>query len=267
MRMRGGIFYFLCLMLLLEGIRFSLDHLAGLGAPFTLQPDSELQGWIDSLKEAGPVMPRSHSFDPNRLDDFSGYRLGLSPRALDALYAYRNSGRTLYTPETMQQVAGLPDTAMVRLIPRLRFPTAPAIRPLAIASAPPGDLNRASAEALMEVRGVGPVLSARIVKFRDALGGFRHPSQLLDVYGLSPEVARRLMASFRVADLPDARRVNLNTASVAELAGLVYLTPEMARALVAHRQLRGPYQSLGQIGEVLDLPRDKIERIALYLTL
>ena len=267
MRMRGGIFYCLCLMLLLEGIRFGLSRYPrpALGR---LQPDAGLQAWVDSLKQAEQAAPRGRVYDPNRLDDFSGYRLGLSPRALDALYAYRDSGHTLYTPETMQRVAGLPDSAMRRMIPSLRFPTrAPAGLHRKALPGPPRDLNRASAEELMAINGVGPVLSARIVKFREALGGFRHPSQLRDVYGLAPEVAQRVMAAFAVTEQPGAPRVNLNTAPEAELAALVYLTPEMARALVVRRQVEGPYQSLEQIGEVLGLPKDKIERIALYLTL
>ncbi len=129
------------------------------------------------------------------------------------------------------------------------------------------DLNTASAEQLRQVPGVGPVLSARIVKFREALGGFQDASQLLDVYGLPPEVATRLMASFRVASPPEIGKVNLNTASARELAGLLYLTGDMARALVAWRQQNGPFESLDDIEEALDLSRDKIERIALYLTL
>lgn len=267
MHMRGGIFYFLCLMLLLEGLRSALLRWPQNRAPAALQPEPAIQAWIDSLREAGRASPRRQSYDPNRLDDYTGYRLGLSPRALDALYAYREAGHTLYTPESLQQVAALPDSTMSRLGPLLRFPPRPPHRPARARPGPPGDLNRATAGALMEVRGVGPVLSARILKFREALGGFRHPSQLLDVYGLPPEVAHRLMKAFRVAELPGAPRLNLNTASAAELAGLVYLTPEMARALVARRQLEGPYESLDQIEAVLGLPKDKIERIALYLTL
>ena len=265
--MRGGIFYFLCLLIMLEGVRFSLSRQPDHDPSASLHPDTGVKAWVDSLKQAGRASPRARTYDPNRLDDFSGYLLGLGPQALDHLYAYRDSGHTLYTPEQLQQVTGLPDSAMRRLLPFLRFPRKPADRPRKARPRPPGDLNRASAEALMEINGVGPVLSARIVKFREALGGFQHPSQLLDVYGLPPEVARRVMEAFRVADPPEAPRVNLNTASAAELAALVYLTPEMARALVARRQVRGPYQSLDQIGEVLDLPKDKIERIALYLTL
>lgn len=268
MRLRSGIFYFLLLMLLLEGIRYARGALESDPNPALLRLDAEEQAWIDSLKRAGPGPRAVRRYDPNGLDDFAAYRLGLSLRSLDALYAYRASGRTLYDAETLQQVASLPDSAMRRLLPRLRFPARPTQR---LAQGPSSgslpDLNRASAEQLRTIRGVGPVLSARIVKFREALGGFQHGSQLLDVYGLSPEVASRLMASFRVADPPDIRRVNLNTASAAELGSLLYLTRDMAEALVVWRQKNGPYERLDEIAEVLDLPRDKIERIALYLTL
>src|SRR5690606_33714388 len=49
------------------------------------------------------------------------------------------------------------------------------------------DLNTATAEELKSVNGIGDKLSARIVKFRDRLGGFLVDSQLYDVYGLGPE--------------------------------------------------------------------------------
>ncbi len=268
MRLRGGIFYFLLLLLLLEGVRLALPLVEAQQKESLLHLDAAEQAWIDSLKQARAVPRPVGRYDPNRLGDYTGYRLGLNPRSLDALYAYRASGRTMYDAETLQRVAGLPDTTFKRLKPHLRFPLRPEFqssrRP---APAMLTDLNTASAEQLRQVPGVGPVLSARIVKFREALGGFQDASQLLDVYGLPPEVATRLMASFRVASPPEIGKVNLNTASARELAGLLYLTGDMARALVAWRQQNGPFESLDDIEEALDLSRDKIERIALYLTL
>jgi competence protein ComEA len=70
-----------------------------------------------------------------------------------------------------------------------------------------------------------------------------------------------------VAHPPEIRKIHLNAASAEELAGLLYLTPDMARALVAWRQQNGPFETLDDIGTALGLPREKIERIALYLTL
>lgn len=60
------------------------------------------------------------------------------------------------------------------------------------------DLNQASAEEWAEFPGIGPVLSRRIVKFRDALGGFASLNQLHHVYGLDSAVIERVKPSLRL---------------------------------------------------------------------
>ncbi len=267
-RIRSGIFYFLCLMLLLEGVRYAtVRYPAGRPANAGPLPLSEAGG--DSVPSVKPPGARSHPFrsDPNHLDDFGGYRLGIPPDALDSLYAYRRSGKRMYSIDDFREVTGLPDSAIRRLSRLLRFPGLPKPRTRPAREARIRDLNTATAAELQAIHGVGPVLSARIVKFRDALGGFLVDEQVRDVYGLPPEVAGRLMQYFRVMDPPDIPKINLNQASVQELAGLVYITWEMARDLVARRERFGPYKSLSELTEVRSIPEDRIERIALYLSL
>ena len=46
------------------------------------------------------------------------------------------------------------------------------------------DINTASLEALQEIPGVGPVIAARIVTFREQNGGFRAVEELLEVSGI-----------------------------------------------------------------------------------
>jgi DNA uptake protein ComE-like DNA-binding protein len=129
------------------------------------------------------------------------------------------------------------------------------------------DLNAVSASELQVVSGIGPVLSSRIVKFRDALGGFLKASQLYDVYGLEPAVARRVMGTFPLTSTPTVKRVSINEGTVEELASLLYLTREMAGDIVARRERLGPYKSLLELREVKSIPEAKIDRIALYLKL
>ena len=59
-------------------------------------------------------------------------------------------------------------------------------------------LNQASSEEWAELPGIGPVLSRRIVKFRDALGGFASLNQLHHVYGLDSAVIERVQPSLRL---------------------------------------------------------------------
>jgi competence protein ComEA len=58
------------------------------------------------------------------------------------------------------------------------------------AQAPPRfpiDLNRASAEELEQLPGIGPVLAARIVELRRLRGRFQSVEELLDVHGIGPK--------------------------------------------------------------------------------
>lgn len=130
---------------------------------------------------------------------------------------------------------------------------------------PKQDLNAASASELQTVRGIGPVLSKRILKFREALGGFLHESQLRDVYGLSPEVAREAMKQFTVVDPPVISPLNINTASPEALSRLVYLNRHMAEKIVRHRNAHGNFSEASELAQLLGISKDRIDRIALYL--
>jgi len=46
------------------------------------------------------------------------------------------------------------------------------------------DINRASAEELAELPGIGPVLAGRIVRYRQTAGAFETLSQILEVQGI-----------------------------------------------------------------------------------
>jgi competence ComEA-like helix-hairpin-helix protein len=72
-----------------------------------------------------------------------------------------------------------------------RSPTAPAAM---APTAPVGtiDLNNADAATLESLPGVGPVLAARIIAHRDAVGGFTSPDDLLAVRGIGEATLARL---------------------------------------------------------------------------
>lgn len=66
--------------------------------------------------------------------------------------------------------------------------------PAASAWRPDGtlDLNRASAEDLEELPGIGPVLAERIVDHREQKGGFRHVGDLREVAGIGEKTFQSL---------------------------------------------------------------------------
>lgn len=236
-----------------------------------VRPDTLNQAVLERLRAQ---LPRGGGWtlrplDPNSLEDFKGYLLGIPPPALDSLYAFRSRGGVLYNLEEFGRVSRLPDSILRALAPFFKFPAiGKPPRAKFRERIPSGkDLNAVTAAELQTVSGIGPVLSGRIVKFRDALGGFLDPSQLFDVYGLRPEVARRVIRVFPLESIPAVKRVSINKGTAEELASLVYLTPEMAAAIIARRDSLGPFRSLRELHQIKSIPESKIDRIALYLEL
>jgi len=68
--------------------------------------------------------------------------------------------------------------------PRARTPAAP---PALIADPRPLDLNRASAEEISRLPGVGPSLARRIVEERDRRGRFESADGLRGILGMGPK--------------------------------------------------------------------------------
>ncbi len=241
--------------------------------------DKQLQKQFDSLKVASLEEKKGDPkpFNPNFISDFKGYTLGMSTEEIDRLHAFREQNRFLSSAREFQEVTQVSDTLLNEISPFFRFPewtrtmvnqsfkkkdeensrtTNTAIR----------DLNTATVSELERINGIGPVLSKRIVKFRDRLGGFLINEQLYDVYGLEPEVVDRTLRYFEVLSVPEIEKININTATAEELAGLVYISFSVAKNIVNTRETNGAYQSFDDLFNVESFPVNKIERIALYLS-
>ncbi len=92
--------------------------------------------------------------------------------------------------------------AALALALRREEPGSPAITlvPVSTAATQPGvvDLNRAGAEEIAMVPGIGPVLANRIVRWREERGGFESVEDLLKVPGVGPALLARVRDRVRV---------------------------------------------------------------------
>ena len=266
----------LFLLLLISGLQsgyyfFTTQSIQNNTTHFTI--DSMAIHYIDSVKESqlikkGPVL---RAFNPNFINDYKGYQLGLSTDELDRLYAFRDKDKYVNTAEEFQEVTGVSDSLLFQIRPYFKFPqfaNKPATPKLVLTTNEVlTDLNTATVESLQRISGIGPVLSKRIIAFRNSLGGFLVTEQLLDVYGLKPEVAKKAMKEFKVLSIPEIKKIPLNTATIEELAGLVYINYHLARKIVHHRNRIGGFDSIAQLTKIEDFPADRINRIKLYLSL
>jgi len=126
------------------------------------------------------------------------------------------------------------------------------------------DLNRCDSASLMALPGIGPVLSARIIRYRNLLGGYAEVSQLKEVYGLPEETYRSISGRLR-ADGKDVRKIIVNRADYRQLLRFPYFERYDVTAILKYRELQGRIKSCEELVENNILSREKAERVKWYL--
>lgn len=91
--------------------------------------------------------------------------------------------------------------------------------------------------------------------------------QLYGVYGLEPTVAEQAMLRFQVQGAPSVVKADVNTANAKGLSRLVHIKSSLASNIVEYRDKNGLFASLQELGRVDGFPKEKLDRIALYLSL
>jgi DNA uptake protein ComE-like DNA-binding protein len=108
------------------------------------------------------------------------------------------------------------------------------------------ELNSADTTELVLLKGIGPVLARRIVQYRQKIGGFYKPEQLLEVYGFSPIVLNEIRP-FLSIDKSLIVPINLNAASLKSLKEHPFIGFYKAKDIVEYRKSKGKIDSLKEV--------------------
>lgn len=127
------------------------------------------------------------------------------------------------------------------------------------------DLNRCDSVLLDALPGIGPVLSARIVKYRNLLGGFISREQLKEVYGLSQETYN-MVADRVFADSTMVKRIDINNAGFKDLIRHPYFDRYDVQAVLKFRELKGKILNMMELTDNKVLTFEKARKTGPYLS-
>lgn len=236
--------------------------------------------------------PRLFRFDPNTVSLAGWQQLGLPRWLAERIDKYRSKGGQFRKKEDLLRIYDFPPDLYDQLEPyitlsesarsasfergkstpaeaaaptgRIPFPERPAFseRP-AKPALQSFDINTADTTQLIALKGIGRTLAGRIVKFRDALGGFISTDQFRDIYGLDSLALVELEKFGKIQSA--VRRIPVNTATVDELDRHPFLSRRQAQIIVNYREQHGAYTSAESLKPIRILDARTIEKIAPYL--
>jgi DNA uptake protein ComE-like DNA-binding protein len=128
------------------------------------------------------------------------------------------------------------------------------------------DINSASLEDLMALKGIGEVFAKRILNYRKLLGGFYDKRQLAEVYGLSKETYDAIEPIIVLKSKP-IKSILVNSATYEELAKHPYLSYKKAKSIVLYRDQHGNYMSDDDLRKLHLLSKADVDRVLPYLDL
>lgn len=230
-------------------------------------------------------------FDPNTADSTTLLGLGLAPWQVKAIYHYRAKGGVYRRPEDFSRLYGLTVKQYRMLQPYIRISSdyAPAStlypntayhegrssepsyeeKALGVGAVSHSNklhegqrlsLNDADTTALMRIPGIGTGYAHAIINYRNRLGGFYSPQQILEVGGV-PETA----VAYLFVNAGEVKKLKVNHLTINQLRRHPYINFYQARTIFDYRRLHGPLHDIHVLANDPDFPPEELQRLAPYL--
>lgn len=208
------------------------------------------------------------AFDPNAYTLEEWMELGLSEKQAAVVLKFTRRG--LRSNEDLKKIFVISDELFALIKDSTVYPvSAPssyqagrAYQPKPVSKV---DVNTATPEDLMTIKGVGAFFAKQIAKRREELGGFYSESQLLEVWKMDEEKLSVILPGIQI-NPGELKKININTATAEELKSHPYISWNLANSIVKLRSQNGAYKSVEGIRKSVLVTDEIYEKLKRYLT-
>ncbi len=240
-----------------------------------------------------PLKPALCYFDPNTIDSAGWMQLGLPQKTASTIRKYIAKGGAFHRAQDLQKIYSLRSADYDRLLPFVKigekrsFNQHAAVRQstdsgTTVRARPPEnemtgrfkattakamvpvDINTADTTAFIALRGIGPALASRIIRFREKLGGFYSIEQVGETFGLPDATFQSIRPLLRCSH-PNLRTINLNTADENILKQHPYIRWQLANLLLQYRLQHGPFHAVDDLLKVEGITASLLEKLRAYV--
>lgn len=205
-------------------------------------------------------------FNPNTMTEEEGRRMGLTDRQVRNIINYRDKGGKFYSKNDLAKLYTISEEDFAQLEPYIVLPevarkeyTKPKTetkekqevteekktsKPIPVV-----DLNTVDSATLVELPQIESYTAARIVAYREKLGGFIKKEQLLEVKGVD-EARYNVVEPYIKIGEASVTKIDVNRADFKTLVNHPYLNYNQVKRIFNQREKRGMIKDWAQL-EVL----------------
>lgn len=126
------------------------------------------------------------------------------------------------------------------------------------------DLNRCDSTDITVVPMFGSKRAARLVEYRDKLGGFHSLAQLQEVFVLQ-DIPMDLLEKYFVVHPGDVRKININKATYKEMIAHPYFDAYLTKTILNYRSRNGDITSFEELQRITHAFPELMEKLRWYV--
>ena len=234
---------------------------------------------ISAEKRTRPRKPQKvkrirKPFDPNSTEVTDLRALGFTDHAIKSLIKFREKGGRFHEPSDLSFIYGIsaefyrsiedliiirpiinhdvPDT-MLAVTATFHSP-APELESVTI------DINTANMYEWQMLNGIGPGYAKRIVRFREALGGFSSIAQVGETYGFPDSIFHKIETYLTWSDIPN--KILINEVTRKELAKHPYISSKKASIVINYRENNHNLNDIEDLYKIKIFDTLEVQRLA-----
>jgi DNA uptake protein ComE-like DNA-binding protein len=222
--------------------------------------NDRITGNIDQIQE-----DTIFSFNPNDITFHQMILLGFDSIIARRIIKYRNSGGKFKVKKDLLRIYDLPEILYAKLKDHISLPDTTEISKFKNQSDLISTMNTISEQKvkmaifnindadtfdLMTIPGIGSVLSKRIIKYRDLLGGYSNINQLNDVYGLKGYSLANVKSAVYVDTAFIPERIRINFSEWKEFVQHPYINGRLAKDIVHLRSTKGFIEGIHDLKDI-----------------
>ncbi len=206
-------------------------------------------------------------FNPNTYGKDDWIRLGLSTKQADVVVNFVKRG--ISSNDQLKKIYVLPGELFELIKDSTYYPEE---KELSVAQQKPVstpkyvDINTATSDELISLKGIGPFFAKQIIKRREELGGFARKDQLLEVWKMDQEKYDLIESSIHI-NPEHISKLSINNASVDELKSHPYISWNVANSIVKMRAQIKEFKKVEEVMESVLIDQELFFKLKPYLSL
>lgn len=213
-------------------------------------------------------------FDPNTATQETLVRMGLPKHIVQTMINFREKGGKFYAKEDLSKIYGMKEEWMKTLMPFVQldettktgYPKTDRLRSMESPNKPAKaliNINTATELELTSIKGIGPAYAARIVKYRNLLGGFYSIEQVAETRNL-PDSTAQMLKNFVIVD-KSFQAIKINQVDRLTLLKHPYINGPQAVILINYRLQHGNFHQIADIEKTKAFSQTELNKLSGYL--